>query len=455
MGVYSIELPNKNVLDIEAGDEATAVRGAQEWFAANGSAEGQQVAPRRSEEMRDGLVEGADDGVRNFTGALDDVAPKFSALKSDIKAGITSAEMDTSKSITDAVKTIADLRARGVSPATHFAQQDATAASDPIAEQLVRAFHNDDMARPAGREKMRSVLEAYADEAGKHSPNGLLPDATTKGDILNVAKRANPSAEAGEGGAQGVGASVREGGGQVQRPEAATGGAPAGPSGEVAGKAADVKLATTPPAKVTEQEAKLSAIGRAIGIDAKSLDSDTVANRLLEMAGSKLSADVSGLLKMKSILGHESWSDVVHGMTARMGGADNGFSYGKFLTEYRGMTDNGRNVLFSGAGRDGVKQNLDALAERYFGAETSDAAQQVMSRIALSGDHLPLSLRARMVTTPAVVRDTARLVEATVRPQPSGSDKMINLATRNLAASIAKETGDDEREVETKLKGAN
>lgn len=35
MGVYSIELPNKKILDIEADDEAAALRGAQEWFAEN------------------------------------------------------------------------------------------------------------------------------------------------------------------------------------------------------------------------------------------------------------------------------------------------------------------------------------------------------------------------------------------------------------------------------------
>lgn len=35
MRVFSIELPDKRVLDIEAADEATALRGAQEWHAAN------------------------------------------------------------------------------------------------------------------------------------------------------------------------------------------------------------------------------------------------------------------------------------------------------------------------------------------------------------------------------------------------------------------------------------
>lgn len=35
MGVYSIELPDKRVLDIEAADQDTAIRGAQEWHAGN------------------------------------------------------------------------------------------------------------------------------------------------------------------------------------------------------------------------------------------------------------------------------------------------------------------------------------------------------------------------------------------------------------------------------------
>lgn len=35
MAVFSIELPDKRVIDIEAADEATAMRGAQEWFQSN------------------------------------------------------------------------------------------------------------------------------------------------------------------------------------------------------------------------------------------------------------------------------------------------------------------------------------------------------------------------------------------------------------------------------------
>lgn len=424
------------------------------------------------------LVESTDDNVRNITGALGDAAPRMAALREDIRAGLTPKEMDATPQLINAVKLIADLRSRNISPASHFAQQDAFAEADPFVEQWVRAFYNEDLSRPISREKMRAVLEAYADEAGKHSPYGLLPDTTTKGDVLNVAKRANPSAEAGEGGAQSLGASVREGGEQVQRSEVAVGGAPAGPGGEVAGKAADVKPVALAP-KMTEQEAKLDVIGRAIGIDATKLDPDTVAARLVEMANSNLSADVSGLLKVKTVLGPEAWGDVVHGLTARMGADKGKFDVTKFLTEYSAMTENGRNVLFSGAGREGVKASLDRLAKHLPVRERmADMTDSTLSGIPVVGRYLergasvvglvmhPMTAftsalgqlsalaAAKVIARPAVARDAARWAEVVTAASPA-TKAMVALVTRNLAASIAKETGDDEREIEANLKGTN
>lgn len=48
MPVFDIELPDKRVLSIEAGDEATALRGAQEWHAHNGG-EPPQGQPKQAE----------------------------------------------------------------------------------------------------------------------------------------------------------------------------------------------------------------------------------------------------------------------------------------------------------------------------------------------------------------------------------------------------------------------
>lgn len=135
------------------------------------------------------MLESTDDNIRNLTGALTDAAPGFSGLKADIKAGSVMPDLDASRSVTDAVKLIGDLRSRGVSPQTFFAQKDAFSQTDPIVEAWVRAFYNDDLSKPVSRQKMTEVLNAYTTEARKHAPGGMFDDPTTTKDVLNVATR--------------------------------------------------------------------------------------------------------------------------------------------------------------------------------------------------------------------------------------------------------------------------
>lgn len=180
------------------------------------------------------MLESTDDNIRSLTGALTDVAPKFAALKSDIKAGMVLPEMDATPSITEAVKMIADLRSRRVRPADFFAQKDAFGGTDPFVEAWVRAFYNDDLSRAATREKMTAVLDAYAEEALKHRPGGLFPDETTAKDVLTVAKKAQANEPIAIeqasffGTAQDVGKGLPEGGQPAAGPEVAVSGDRAG-----------------------------------------------------------------------------------------------------------------------------------------------------------------------------------------------------------------------------------
>jgi hypothetical protein len=177
------------------------------------------------------LVESSDDNVRNITGALMDAAPGFARLRADIKLGLVPEEMDATRSLMDAAKLIADLRSRRISPATFFAQQDAFDAADPLMEQWVRAFYNPELSRPISRQKMADVLNAYAEEAGKKQVGGLFEDPTTKGDVLNVAKRAgielgtDTPAESGGGLFEGLGSGFRASGEPAQRSSAQGGSA--------------------------------------------------------------------------------------------------------------------------------------------------------------------------------------------------------------------------------------
>ncbi|MEQ1711316.1 MAG: hypothetical protein ABL908_07935, partial [Hyphomicrobium sp.] len=146
------------------------------------------------------MVESSDDNIRNITGALTDVAPSFAKLRADAKAGHVMPELDATPQIIEAVRIIGDLRSRQVPVSQYLAQKDAFDTLDPVTESWIRAFHGDDMKRAISREKMADVLKAYAEEAAKHRPGGLIEDTTTATDVLSVARRSNQNAKTDIGG---------------------------------------------------------------------------------------------------------------------------------------------------------------------------------------------------------------------------------------------------------------
>jgi hypothetical protein len=170
------------------------------------------------------MLESADDNIKNITGALTDAAPGFARLRADVRAGDVLPSLDITKQLTDAVKLIADLRSRGISPASHFAQIDAFDRPDPVIEAIVRAFYNEDLTRAISRQRMAEILNFYAGEARHHVPGGLFGDPTTARDVLGAAQRA--AAQSGDRtafiprGAQSAGAGVPGGGGAPQGPSA-------------------------------------------------------------------------------------------------------------------------------------------------------------------------------------------------------------------------------------------
>jgi hypothetical protein len=136
------------------------------------------------------LLESTDDNVRGITGALVDVAPKIAGLRRGIDAGEVMGSLDPSRDLQSAVKFIADLRSRGLTPRDYFAQTDAFGGSlDKGAENWVRALYNDDLSRQLSRQNIKTVIDAYAEEAAKHKESALFPDSTTSADVLTSARR--------------------------------------------------------------------------------------------------------------------------------------------------------------------------------------------------------------------------------------------------------------------------
>ena len=87
MPVFSIELPDKRVLDIEAGDQSTALRGAQEWHQSN------PLAPvGQGEDIVKGVGGGLKTATESTLGMMGDVGSLVAtgAEKLGIPEGIRS-----------------------------------------------------------------------------------------------------------------------------------------------------------------------------------------------------------------------------------------------------------------------------------------------------------------------------------------------------------------------------
>lgn len=167
------------------------------------------------------MLESTDDNIRAITGALTDAAPGFSQLRFGIEAGQLKPDLDPTPALMDAVKVLSDLRRLNITPAQHFAQQDAFGGVDPNVEQWIRIFYNDDLTRPISKKRLTEVLRAYTGEAVKHRTGGLFADLTTSEDVLmvamrgqggaatppvqNIAPAASPQPQAAPGRAQGQG----------------------------------------------------------------------------------------------------------------------------------------------------------------------------------------------------------------------------------------------------------
>lgn len=91
---------------------------------------------------------------------------------------------------------------------------------------------------------------------------------------------------------------------------------------------------------------------------------ERVLDRIQQMAGSKASADVTGLLQARKAIGPQSWDEVASAVIARMGRspANPEFSGDRFSTAYRSLSDNGRQVLFGSTGKSVEAQSLKDAA---------------------------------------------------------------------------------------------
>lgn len=443
------------------------------------------------------LVESSDDNVRAITGAMSDVAPKVAGLKADIVAGVVKGELDPTSSLVEAVKKIADLRNNNQTPARFFAQADAFDATSPLAKEWIKALYNPEMTRPLSRERMTAVLNAYADEAGKHAPGGLFDDPTTIGDVINAAGRV-AARESGEA-APAATASLFDAPAAAAVKDAAPAVAPAAPTTAApSGVKPPPASAGTQPAKQTSDdalksymakpktaqevvfEARKARLAQALGVQGDITPTAAIA-RIEEMTRSRASADVTGLLNAKKMLGDETWSDVAHELLAKSG---LGNDLAAFSASWGKMTDTAKTALYGEA-----KARLDDLAtvatrigrlKELATPEFADAvanipvvgrilgtrlgqAGGVASVAALDAGVVSLPTAAAAYTAanflsrPEGAKTMTRWLKAVaddVEASGPQSKALLTLTGRNLAKELADDTDGDERAIAAEINAA-
>jgi hypothetical protein len=110
-------------------------------------------------------LEDPGDNTKGITGALADAAPALIRLQLGVEAGAVPAEFsEMGTAVADAVNLISNARSRGVIVSEALAQGDLTTQISPLGEEFVRAFMNDNLSGPVGRDKISEVLRRFAEE---------------------------------------------------------------------------------------------------------------------------------------------------------------------------------------------------------------------------------------------------------------------------------------------------
>lgn len=342
------------------------------------------------------MLESTDDNIRNITNAMADAAPEFAQLKADIRAGAVVAGMDATKELTEAVKLIADLRSRGVSPASHFAQIDAFSQTNPLVESWVRSLYNDDLTRPISRRDMADLLSAYSVEARKHAPDGLFADPTKAEDVLNVARRAvgqsdvaaqdaGPIQGANQGGTPKRQSEIPAGGGAAAEGREAVRDAGAAAARNEASAHKVISAARSEEIAFAQLiRSRNAAIANALGLHENAVTPERIVSRIAEMARSRKTAELAALANAKKLLGEKVWVDSVgpgvlnlmgggkgwerrvYDQTLRRPGGDpvpgGEWNYETFVREWSALSNNAKNMLFRSQLRRGVREAIDDLA---------------------------------------------------------------------------------------------
>lgn len=230
--------------------------------------------------------------------------------------------------------------------------------------------------------------------------------------------------------------------------------------------------------KIFEQIAsRREALSKIVGTKGDAAPEATFS-RLLAMAGSKSSADISRLSMARKAMGPEAWNEVAAAVVAKLGrDAQGEFSITRFLgpNGYGGLSEPGKQVLFRSTGKDDLaralsdiafvtKQIEDKLKQFY---NPSGTAKSLASTGTVLGIlHSPIKTLstilggnklAAVLSEPAAAQSTANWIKAyhaaLVSPHV-GASEAYRRASEELAGFIVRQSGGNPSMISAQLTGA-
>jgi hypothetical protein len=227
-------------------------------------------------------------------------------------------------------------------------------------------------------------------------------------------------------------------------------------------------------------------LAKIIGKDGAKSPESTI-DSIMRMAGTRSSADIGKLTLARKSMGQDAWDEVAAAIIPRLGrNSANQFSAAQFLSRYSALDDAAKNVLFSSTGKANLKGDLDALSavatklgnlDKLRNTSNTGAVVGLAGALgAVSLVSFPVMLAkiagahvmARMLAKPVKVRQVTRfgnaLYQAATRtvPQIPGmaartattGEAILQPAITGLARAISEESGEDEREIASRIEAA-
>jgi len=129
----------------------------------------------------------ADPDLKSIGDVMQDVAPAYAGVRSNVQARGLDSGYDISKNITDALDMIRAAREGGRTIEDQINQRDMFGGGevDPVTEKIVRGLYNKDLSRIASKKAIDNFLRSYADKVRSYDPN--------QGDMLGGAQLPKPA----------------------------------------------------------------------------------------------------------------------------------------------------------------------------------------------------------------------------------------------------------------------